>query len=101
MQPILTCCVHRLKEDEVVATLAIMSCCTVLTANLSHHNSKLCLRAHFRHHKVLTIKLPMAVLTWMIESRLLLCSIMCLTINASREADEAQAQALSIPTPLT
>lgn len=81
MQPILTCCVHRPKEDVGVATLAIMSCCTVLTANLSHHNSKQCLRVHFLHHKVLTIKLPMAVLLWTIESRLLRCSTTCLTIK--------------------
>jgi hypothetical protein len=81
MQPILTCCVHRLKEDVVVATLAITLCCTVPTVNLSHRNSKQCLKARFLHHKVLTIKLPMAVLLiWMIEFHLL-CSTMCLTIK--------------------
>jgi hypothetical protein len=73
----------------------------VPTVNLSHRNSKQCLKARFLHHKVLTIKLPMAVLLiWMIEFHLL-CSTMCLTINANKEVDEAQAQASSIPIPST
>ncbi|RAO64965.1 uncharacterized protein BHQ10_000977 [Talaromyces amestolkiae] len=102
MQPTLTCCVRKPKEGAVVAIPAITSCYMELMANLSRHNSKRCLRAHFLHHKVLIIKLPMAVLLiWMIEFRLLLYSTMCLTINASREVDEAQVQASSIPSPST
>jgi hypothetical protein len=82
MQPILICCVHRLKQDVVEATLAITLSCTALTANLSHHNSKQCLKAHFLHHRVLIIKLPMvALLIWTIEFHLPLCSTMCLKIK--------------------
>lgn len=62
MRPIRIFCVHRPKQDVVVAILGKMSCSTVLTANLFLHNSKRCRKRRFRHLKTLIIHPPMAVL---------------------------------------